>query len=486
MTERRLNLIILTSDELRADCVGFNGNADIKTPNLDDFAGRNVVFSRHFAVHGKCVPSRISMVTGRYPHTEGFRTINQHLPGDHPDLLMALKRQGYESAVFGHNHVWENFWGENKKSGGCVDYHSYTEGYFASMIERQWPVRQPAASDRKPMELSKLGFHYSGRIEKPLGGFCDDNRVEQAIHYLRQVRDRSRPFYLHVNISAPHPGYQVEEPYFSMYDRDAIRAWPHDLPRNAPIAMRKMREVRTGLEIPPDAFREVQAVYYGMVTKVDFLLGRLLDEIRAQGLLDDTVVVFTTDHGDFAGQYGLVEKWDTCMADCILRTPLILHAPRLGGGKKIDSLTEHVDICPTLLELLNVKPDWGIHGRSLLPTVAGSPGKDAVFADGGHEDEMFGRFNFRPGRELDGKQVTYRDCPESMARVKMVRTDTHKLAIRLAGGNELYDLRADPWEMDNRWGDPSLNAVLVDLQQKMIDWCIRTDTDRPFQKDVGA
>lgn len=486
MADRKLNLIIMTSDELRADCVGFNGNTDVKTPNLDKFSAQNVTFTNHFAVHGKCVPSRISMVTGRYVHTEGFRTIHQHLPPDHPDVLSALKKQGYESAVFGHNHVWENFWGENKKSGGCVDYHSYTEGCFGPMTEKQWPVQQPTANGRKPMELSRLGFHYDGRVEQPLTGMCDDTRVEQAIHFLRDIRDKSRPFYLHVNIGKPHPPYRVEEPYFSMYDRDAIKAWPHDLPCNAPLAMRKMREIRTGLDIPDAAFREVQAVYYGMVTKVDLLLGRLLDEIAAQGMLDNSVVIFTTDHGDFAGQYGLVEKWDTCMADCILRSPLVLHAPGLGGGKRVDKLTEHVDICPTILELLGVKPDWGIHGRSLLPVIAGEPGKDAVFADGGHEEEMFTRFNFRPGRELDGKQVTYRDCPESMSRTKMIRTNTHKLVMRLAGGNELYNLLKDPWEMDNRWGDPSLNAELIDLQQKLIEWCIRTDTDRPFQEQVGA
>src|SRR3989339_1101898 len=116
MPPLRRNLILITSDEMRGDCPGFQGNPDCRTPCLDTFAKDGVIFTNHFAVHGKCVPSRISIATGRYPHTDGFRTITQHLPPDQPDLLKLLKTNGYETAVFGHNHVWEDFWGDNTRS----------------------------------------------------------------------------------------------------------------------------------------------------------------------------------------------------------------------------------------------------------------------------------------------------------------------------------------------------------------------------------
>ena len=124
MASKPKNLIILTSDEMRGDCPSFMGNPDCKTPRLDAFARRAVVFERHFAVHSKCVPSRISMVTGRYCHTDGFRTIYQHLPPDQPNLLGKLKECGYESAVFGLNHVWETLFASNEKGKGYADYHS--------------------------------------------------------------------------------------------------------------------------------------------------------------------------------------------------------------------------------------------------------------------------------------------------------------------------------------------------------------------------
>jgi choline-sulfatase len=229
---------------------------------------------------------------------------------------------------------------------------------------------------------------------------------------------------------------------------------------------------------------------------VDRHIGRVLETIDDEGLFENTIVLFTVDHGDFAGQYGLPEKWDTCMSDCLTHVPLILWAPQLPQSVRVDGLSEHVDILPTVLELLATKPDWGVHGHSLLPVIDGKKGKEAVFADGGHEEEMFGRFNFgrktkdgKP-RALDGKQRTYAEFPESMSRTKMVRTKRWKLVARLTGGNELYDMKNDPYEMKNLWPghekDATLSRVVSVLQLKMIEWCLRTDTDRPFEPNVGA
>lgn len=494
MANRPMNVVVITSDELRADALGCMGNGDCRTPRLDSLARGGVIFTNHFTAHGKCVPSRIAMQTGRYSHTDGYRTIHLHMPVDQPHLLGTLKSMGYESAVFGHNHVWDNaaFWGDDNRLGTSYpDYHSYSRDSFASLLERCWPVEQPGPTSLPVAGLSAHGFDYRGRKTEPLTGFCDDNRVEQAIHYLRDVRDRTRPFYLHLNIAAPHPAYGVEEPYFSMYDRDAIVAYPHDLPQSAPLHMRAMRRFRTGEDATERAFREVQAVYYGMVTKVDLLVGRVLDEIERQGLYDSSIVLFTSDHGDFAGQYGLVEKWDTALCDCIMRTPLILRAPGLGEGRQVSSLSEHVDLAPTVLELLGTRPEWGVHGQSLLPVLRNGCRKEAVFADGGHERAMWERFSGSDGvAQTDGKQRTYREQPAAMARAKMVRTEQWKLVVRLEGGNELYDLRADPGELVNLYeqsrGDANLRAVVTDLQERLIEWCIRTDTDRPFEPQVGA
>jgi len=373
-----------------------------------------------------------------------------------------------------------------------VDYHSFTDGEFRALLDREWPFPAPGPDSVQPMELED-GWDYRGRIDQPMTFFCDDNRGEQAIHFMTKARDRARFFFMQLNLGWPHPVYHAPEPYFSMYDRQVIRPWPHDLPENAPLHMRKMREIRTGLDAPEDALREVQAVYYAMITKTDETLGRVLDAIERAGLFEDSVVMFWVDHGDFAGQYGLVEKWDTCMADCLLHVPQILWAPGLPRGHVVESLTEHTDLAPTVLELLGLEADWGMHGESLLPVIEGRRRKEAVFADGGHEEEMWGRFGRqvrsadREGRQRRaGKQQVYAECPETMARTKMVRTEKWKMVVRLTGGNELYDMESDPDELRNLWGRPDLAPVVQDLQLKMLEWCLRTDTDRPFQPQVGA
>ena len=494
----RKNLIIITADEMRGDCPGYMGNPDCQTPFLDRFAERSVAFQQHFAVHGKCLPSRISIASGRYCHTDGLRTVNESnlLPSGTPNLLPSLKNAGYESAVFGINHVWEDFWGDNSKSSGVVDYHCFTRDSFDHLLQRQYPVEQPGpgsapirfSPDTPSLEVT--------RLTEPITYMSDDNRTEQAIHYLRTVRDRTRPFFLQLNLGAPHPPYQVEEPYFSMYDREAITPWPYDLPDGAPLHLRKMREFRSGRAATEADFRQVQAVYYGMISKVDALLGRFFSAIEEDGYLENSVVLFTVDHGDFAGQYGLPEKWDSALNDCLLHVPLILHAPGLPEGRRVDSLTEHVDIAPTLLELLGLQPDWVLHGASLLPAIHGQTRKDVVFADGGHEADMRRRFNgprydtAADGRTVpatQGKQETYLQAPDTMARAKMARSERWKLVIRETGGNELYDLLEDPYEMYNLWElRESYPDVLLDLQQRMIEWCLRTDTDRPRQEMVVA
>ena len=492
------NVLFITSDEMRYDASSLNGNPDCRTPHLEALGKRGVVFDNHFTVHGKCVPSRIAMQTGRYAHTEAIRTVNKDnlLPKGDPNLMEHLRGKGFETAVFGLNHVWHDEWfyGGNEKGGGAVDYHSFTTGYFDDLAMRKVPVpdrQTPVPACAKELET----IDYSGCKEGSVENFSDLNRTEQAVKYLTEVRDRSKPFYLQVNLSKPHPPYGIHEPYYSMYDRDAITAYPHELPENATLHLRKQRELRLGNDISEAALRELQAVYYGSVTFIDDCIKRIMEAMESEDLFKDTLIIFCADHGDFASQYGINEKWDTAMQDCILHVPFILAAPGLPAGTRIDSLTEHVDIPETVLELLGIDGDerWHWHGRSLLRAIEGER-KAAVFADGGHEAPMRARFDCpafadKNGLQIKttgGKQLVYRDFPDAMARVKMVRSEDWKLAIRETGGNELFDLKNDPNELVNVYGDAAYNDVVMDLQHQMIQWCLRTDTDRPYQENVGA
>ena len=251
------------------------------------------------------------------------------------------------------------------------------------------------------------------------------------------------------------------------------------------------------MNVDPAMLREVRTTYLGMVAKVDALLGRVLECVAAEGLFENSIVVFTSDHGDFAGQYGLCEKFDTVMSDCLMRVPFAIRAPGLPCGVCTSALTDHTDLAPTVLEPLGlVAPaQWRIHGSSMVAAIRGGGGKDAVFASGGHEREMRARFNAEVWSQHKGglrtkasagKQLTYAEEPDSMARAAMARTMSHKLVVRECGGDELYDLAADPWEMDNCFGDPALASVQNELQLRLIKHRLATDTDHAFHPDVGA
>lgn len=481
-----LNIILIVSDEFRADCLSCVGNPDIKTPNIDALAARGALLQNHFCPFPKCVPSRVAMMTGRYCHTDGFRTITQHLPDGGPNLLEALKPRGYETACLGINHCWD------KGFEGYLNHHSWSGYYEDIYLKHKELGKQKTAHLPPPTEAEnrfKRMWEYAG-VRHPL--WHDDCVAEQAVDFLTKRRCKAKPFFLQVNFSAPHPAYGVEEPYASLYDPDTITAWPHDLPKNAALPFVAQRSVRTGLDAAPEMLRKVQAAYYGMIAKIDELVGSVVAAIDAEGLFENSIVVFTSDHGDFAGQYGLIEKWDTVFSDCLTNVPFIMVAPGISKGTVHKGLTEHTDLTPTFLELIGARAGWGIHGQSLLPYLNGARVKEAVFADGGHEEEMLLRFekSANEAKEgtapMSGKQLTYALHPQSLSRAQMVRTETHKLVMRLEGGNELYDLENDPWELDNRYDDPALASVQMDLQRRLIEWQLRTNTDRPYQEVYGA
>jgi len=498
------NILLITADEMRADSAGFMHNPDVKTPHLDALAAAGTVFEKHFVPFPKCVPSRCAMHTGRYTHTDGIRTVMgpNHLPKGVPTLGAHLREAGYETAVFGLNHVWESSWfygeGEqcNEPGAGVTDYTSFTKGPLKemAMMDRTYPPGEARQGDHLDA-LREIDFNglVTGTKERK---FCDENRADQAVFYLERMRDREKPFFLQLNLSKPHPAYEIHEPFYSQYDPETITAFPHDLPENATLCLRAQRKWRLGDDVPAKALNEIQAVYYGMITFIDTLVGQVLAALKAQGLEEDTLVIFCSDHGDYAGQYGINEKWDGSLQDCLLQVPFIMKGPEVPEGQRVTHLSEHVDIPATIFDYLGMtkSQDWVWHGTSLLPLLEGHKTKNYVFADGGHEQAMRERFD-RPvwqekgGQKVKatgGKQLVYQECPDAMARAKMVRSEEWKLVIRETGGNELFHVAEDPYEMKNLYGDPAHADIVAELQLALIEWTLKTDTDRPYLAEFGA
>lgn len=494
----RPNLLILCTDQFRGDCLGARGlNPDIRTPHMDALAGRGVMMADHFCTFPKCVPSRVSLMTGRYCHTDGYRDIHQHLPFGTPDLLSTALAAGYEAALIGHNHCWENLLEASHappelapgRRGLRIDHHSWT-----AALRPVWDAHKarqlepPAEFDPHHLGVPNLRTHYDyiGRHR----AWADECYVEQAARFFHDVHDRGRPFFLQVNLGKPHTPYEAKEPFFSMYDRASIRPYPRGVPAPTPLAYAAQRRHRTGMSEVADerVLREVQATYYAMCSQVDAQMGEILGSLASAGLAEETVVLLWSDHGDFAGQYGLVEKWDTAFCDGLMHTLCVLAGPGLPRGRRVDALSDSTDLAPTLAQLLGLPAIPGVHGSSLLPVIEGrAPGRTAVFADGGHDASARHAMSLTPDRPGENaKQTTYRREPESMARAQMVRTRTHKLVVRETGDHELYDLINDPFELRNLHGDPASAGTRADLLGRLAEWNLRTLPDRPEITRVGA
>ncbi len=456
------NLLIFCPDEMTANKTGAFGHLLVKTPNMTRMANSGVAFENHFNCYGKCVPSRISLMTGAYPHAEGFRANQIFLSSRRPNLASTLKQIGYETALVGNNHCFA----ENELD--------------AFLTERLVPdmEKYPAPEIQNSAGLHPESY-YRGQ-EK--GRSRDAAFTDVGIEFIK--RKRQRPFFLWINNNFPHPPYRVREPFFSMYNRQDI-----DLPSKVdysdkPEVMRKLHAAYQLDRLSDDDWRELIAVYYGMISHADYEFGRVLDALEETGQLENTIVIFWSDRGDFAGEFQLVEKWDTCMQDCLIKTPLILSGPGVPKDRRIDGFVQTIDVTATIYALLNIQPHWGIQGLNLSDLLLGKTDdvRDAVFCEGGQELVSllnYDRQQVNRNPNYICKQTVMANEPRNNIRTRMVRTKTHKLVYRLWSKNELYDLETDPHELHNLFDNSKYQDVQYELLERLLKWEVETETFIP-------
>jgi len=467
-----MNFIYFNPDEMRADALGCYGHPIARTPNIDRLAASGVRFDQCHVQNTVCTPSRCSFMTGWYPHVRGHRSLWHCLRPDEPNTLKYLKAAGYEVHWCGKNDL-------------------LSPESFADSVTRV----HGAAGGRDGRELFEAGSpgHMSfltGPCEEPTS---DAARVQRAIEFLRERGTGGAPFMFYLPLGLPHVPYTCPEPWYSMYD-------PADLPplrptelENKPSAYRLVREYRRLGELDENHLRKVMAVYLGMCSYVDHLLGMLLDALDETGLAEETAVMFFSDHGDWAGDYGLVEKWPNALDDCLTRIPMVVRAPGCSAGHVVGEPVECFDLMPTTLELAGVEPAHVHFARSMGPQLGGAPGDPdrAVFAEGGYDPQEAHCFECKPGDGAicDPAHIYYpkgrqqQERPESVSRATMIRTGSHKLVRRPGDVSELYDLERDPLELVNLYDRPDCAEVRRDLETRMLDWYVRTADAVPTNAD---
>ncbi len=440
MMSGRPNIVLFLVDQLRRDALGCYGNTICRTPNLDRLAAEGVLFDHAFTTSPVCSPARASLLSGLYPHNHGVM-INTHiapawnrgLSPRLPTFSRMLADAGYALDYVGKWHVHADL--------GPEDFgfsrHVTPEASFARKEGTQVFIDFP-----RGRQLA------CAVLDAPKEKSHQWRFVDQGIDFIRERAAGPAPFFLRIDLHAPHFANVVPEPYASMYDPRSIPPWPNfdESYEGKPEGhLRKHAEWHLH-EKGWEWWQPVVAKYYGDISLIDHGVGRLIGALEEAGIADNTVVIFATDHGDATGSHKHFEKAGT-MYDEIYRIPLIVRASQAMRGRR-DEFVRLMDLMPTIVELAGLRPPAGIDALSLAPLLrcerpAGWP--QSVYCE--HHGEVWGYHSQR-----------------------MVRSREWKYVYNPADRDELYDLAGDPAEMRNLVGEPGAAARLAEMKARLLGW----------------
>jgi choline-sulfatase len=467
------NLIYFMPDELRADALSCYGNPVCRTPNFDHLANEGTRFAQCHIQYPVCGASRCSMLTGWPASVRGHRSLYYFLRPYEPNLFRYLRQGGYD--VF--------WYGKNDALAAESFAESVTEwNYFP--WETTPPPLTNAKNPHKPGDPLYYSFLYGEGGDRR--HTRDYHNLQAAIHILER-NESERPFCIFLPLSSPHPPYSAPQGFHNLYN-------PRNLPPLRPPGAARKPSFHAGIRktfgiesLSDETFRQIRAVYLGMVSYTDWLLGELLEALDRTNHTADTALFAFTDHGDYAGDYGLVEKWPSGLEDPLTHIPLIVRAPGGTRGHVSEEMVELYDVMATSLELAGVEAQHTHFARSLSPQLQGRPGdRDrAVFAEGGYN--VYEPQCFEPVR--GPLEIYHPKCkleqsePQTVSRAAMVRTRDHKLILRPDGQSELYSYRQDPDELHNLYGESDSASTQHELERRLALWYINTTGIVPFDKD---
>ncbi|AIT81819.1 sulfatase (plasmid) [Novosphingobium pentaromativorans US6-1] len=464
---KRPNLVFFFPDEMRADALGCYGNQVCKTPNYDRLAGQGTRFAQCHVQFPVCGASRCSLLTGWPTSVHGHRSLYYFLRPDEPNMFRYLKQAGYDVYWFGKNDALAQ---------ECFP-DSVTEWFDNPSPLPQSVPKQHRAEPAEPLTMLKPDA--VGPRETR-----DYTLLSRAISVLEQ-RDRDRPFCIFLPTGSPHPPYRAPTGFDTLYDPSALPALiPPGLP-GKPLFHSAIRETYRLDEVSDATLRQVRATYYGQVSYTDWLLGELMDAIDRTGHADDTALIASSDHGDYAGDYGLIEKWPAGLEDCLTHVPLIIRAPGGKAGHVVEEMTELYDIMPTMLELAGTGATHTHFAVSLIPQLQGAAGDPdrAAFSEGGYNTYEPQAFEPRLGGLYAPKTDLQNLQPKTVARVASVKTRETTFIARPEETSELYDRARDSGLTRNRAADPKAASTVNAMQLSLMNHYIRTTGVPPKDKD---
>lgn len=450
MSTEQPNILLIQSDQHRADCIGANGHPFIKTPNLDRLASEGVTFANAYCPIPLCSPARACLLTGQWSHQHGSLA-NCDAPhwrpiaDDVPTYSQALREAGYFLSHLAKWHV------DPVRTPTEFGYHESIAGpefekpYVAWRTEQGLPKRP---IDDKYFEDVDAHFGYVDPEITP-----EQSRLgygaTMAIERLERCAAQEKPFFFAWNPPEPHFPCVVPEPYASMYPPESIPPWPGfaDPLEAKPYMHGQMRRTWRTDTWDWDEWAPHVGRYMGEISLLDAQIGRVLSALDRLGLNENTIVVYTADHGDMTGNHGLIDK-HCVMYDDIVRVPLIIRWPETisSGSVHQSFVTSALDLAATFCDAGRTKTPRTFSGESLLPALRGeTPGREDIFSE--YHGNQFGLYTQR-----------------------MVRNRRYKYVYNATDLDELYDLEADPAEVHNLAARPEMAEVLKRMQKRLIEW----------------
>ncbi|MDE2729681.1 MAG: sulfatase-like hydrolase/transferase [Gemmatimonadota bacterium] len=468
------NLLYIFTDQQRADTLGCYGNHQIETPALNALATDSFVFENAYVSQPVCSPARATMLTGLWPHTAGVPSCNVPLAADIPTIAEMLP-EGYDTAFMGKWHLGDEIFPQHGFKTWVGTEDQYRRGYSETdrLTEvsdyHHFLVGKGYTPDIELLGQQVFSRHYAASLPEE----CTKAWYlgERAADYIRQQGDD--PFALCVSYLEPHPPHTG--PLNEYYDPNSLPTGPAFMrqpPDDAPLLVRLMaayymQSENYGLDLRTDpGWRALMARYWGNITLVDRSVGRILKALEESGKADDTIVVFTSDHGELMGDHGILGK--TLMYEESIKVPMVLRAPMVNQlPRQVSGRFSHIDLVPTLMELIGLERPDRLQGRSRVPVLQGHEDLDGddVFVEwsgaDGHAPAGFGEAE--PNRSMVHQYRT------------IVAADGWKLNLYGKGQGELYDLNRDPHELENLYHRGEQAGRISDLSERIRAWQEETE-----------
>ncbi len=510
------NFLFFITDQQRADWLGCYGHPVLKTPHIDGLASRGTLFDDFHTAMPLCMPNRASLLTGRYPSVHGLRHNGCVLSERASTFVEVLAAGGYRTAAIGKSHL-QPFTGKPSKEPpnlrqGLIeeawkpDGIPYEEEEPASYAgEAPYPIRTPYYGYQHVEMVTghgdRCGGHYGQWfrnthsdwqvLHDPANELPHDYRCPQAYRtpvseqgyptawirdraadWLREQAADDAPFFAFVSFPDPHHPFNPPGRYWSMYESEQFDvSLPYEAHGNPPPPLRHLRNMwergrsepmsQAAFYTDEQSLREAMALTAGMMAMIDDAVGHVLAALQESGCADNTVVIFTSDHGDYLGDFNLLLKGALPMRS-VTRVPFIWADPEIPGPRTSRSLASTIDIPATILERAGLQPYWGLQGQSLLDCMKhqGKEPRDALLVE--YQDNS-ARMGFT-----------------EPARVRSLLTDRWRLTVyKKESWGELYDRRDDPGETLNLWDDPRHASTRAELTERLAQAMMEAMDESP-------